>query len=342
MTQESGIHGDNDPMNKGRYSGCLIGQCLGDALGFPVEGFPPRVCRSYVEEYLTRSEAKLPGRSFFHFGQYTDDSQLARELMRSYVECRGFDPQDYARRIAVIFNENRIVGRGRATEQAARRLAAGVSWQEAGTPPPSAGNGSAMRAAPVGLFFYDSLEELIKAADDQGRITHADRRCSAGAVAIAGCVALALEGRVRLESWLNRIAEWAAEIDEAFGQYILQLREWIKLAPEDAVVTISKCGVEPGYEDAWEGISPFVVGSVLWSLYSFLRSPEDYMEAIRTAIAVGGDVDTTAAMVGAISGAYLGIEAIPLSLAQHINDQGTWGYSDLVDLAHRCYSIKFG
>jgi ADP-ribosylglycohydrolase len=108
------------------------------------------------------------------------------------------------------------------------------------------------------------------------------------------------------------------------------------------VVPISKCGVDPGYEDAWEGISPFVVGSVLWSLYSFLRSPEDYMETIRTSIVVSGDVDTTAAMAGAISGAYLGIEAVPPGLARHVTDQGAWGYSDLVDLAHRCYEVKCG
>jgi ADP-ribosylglycohydrolase len=329
-------------MNKKRFSGCLIGQCLGDALGFPVEGFPPRVCQSYVEKYLTGSILKMPGRGGFRFGQYTDDSQLARELMLSYVERQGFDPQDYARRIAAIFKENRIVGRGHATDQAARRLAAGVPWQEAGTPSPSAGNGSAMRAAPIGLFFYDSPEELIKAADDQGRITHADRRCSAGAVAIAGCVAMALKGQAHQENWLKRIAEWAAVIDEAFGQHILQLREWVTLPPEDAVVPISKCGVDPDYQDAWEGISPFVVGSVLWSLYSFLRNPENYMEAIRTAIALGGDVDTTAAMTGAISGAYLGIDSLPSGLAHQVTDQGMWGYSDLVDLAHHCYEVKLG
>ncbi len=28
-------------MDRERFSGCLIGQCLGDALGFPVEGLPP-------------------------------------------------------------------------------------------------------------------------------------------------------------------------------------------------------------------------------------------------------------------------------------------------------------
>ena len=120
-----------------RYSGSLIGQCLGDALGFVVEGEPPEVCSEYVEGTLRAGRIEEGGRAPFPFGQYSDDSQLARELMQSYAERGRFDPRDYACRIAMIFVENRIVGRGRATEQAAWRLAAGVPWDEAGTPSPS-------------------------------------------------------------------------------------------------------------------------------------------------------------------------------------------------------------
>ncbi len=151
---------------KDRFAGCIIGQCLGDALGFPVEGYPPQLCERYVEDFLTGSGAIPEGRTPYRFGQYTDDSQLARELLQSYVECGRFDPDNYADRIAAIFQEDRIVGRGLATEQAARRLAAGVPWQQAGTPAPSAGNGTAMRAAPIGLIFADSPKDLIRAADE--------------------------------------------------------------------------------------------------------------------------------------------------------------------------------
>jgi poly(ADP-ribose) glycohydrolase ARH3 len=83
-----------------------------------------------------------------------------------------------------------------------------------------------------------------------------------------------------------------------------------------------------------------VTTSVLWSLYSFLRTPEDYWETICTAIAVGGDVDTTAAMAGAISGTYLGLEAVPSHLARQLNDQETWGFDELVELAHLCHRLK--
>jgi ADP-ribosylglycohydrolase len=83
-----------------------------------------------------------------------------------------------------------------------------------------------------------------------------------------------------------------------------------------------------------------VTSSVLWSLYCFLRTPEEYWETVCAAIAVGGDVDTTAAMAGAISGAHLGLDALPTDLAHHLTDRGTWGFTELVALADACYVLK--
>jgi len=326
---------------KEQFSGCLIGQCLGDALGFPVEGYPPVLCRQYVNKILKAGH--IPTRSLgpFSFGQYTDDSQLARELLQSYIACKRFDPNDYASRIAAIFIEGRIVGHGQSTAEAALRLARGVSWEEAGTPPPLAGNGSAMRAGTVGLLFFDAPQQLIQAAHDQGRITHQDRRCSAGAVAISGAVALALQHEsIETHQFLSQLSEWVQTVENSVASYIRQLAEWVSLPPDEAAPFISRAGKAPGYSDGWQGISPFVTGSVLWSLYSFLRTPEDYWESICTAIAVGGDVDTTAAMAGAISGAYLGLEAIPSHLAHRLTDRKTWGFAELVELSHKCYQLK--
>src|SRR5919205_4137546 len=113
---------DNLP-TKEQFEGCLIGQCVGDALGFVVEGQPPEVCRGYVEDALDKGQPGDRRRGRYAFGQYSDDSQLARELMQSYVVRGRFDPEDYARRIAAIFVEGRIVGRGQATTQPDLRLA---------------------------------------------------------------------------------------------------------------------------------------------------------------------------------------------------------------------------
>jgi len=329
--------------HKDQFSGCLIGQCLGDATGFVVEGFFPAACKRYIEDFLRTERTGEFGRFPFHFGQYSDDSQLARELIQSYVACGKFDPADYAERIKLIFIEKRIVGFGYSTKEAAKRLCLGTPWEESGAPPPAAGNGSAMRAAPVGLFFYDNPQVLVQAAHDQGRITHRDPRCSAGAVAISGAVALVLRGkRIAVDSFISTLADWTGMIDSGFSSELKKLAHWLSLPPEEAVIHISKAGFDPDYvdDDEWTGISAFVVSSVLWSLYSFLRSPDNYWETICTAILPGGDVDTTAAMAGAISGAYLGIGAIPSHLTHYPNDRGTWKFDELVELAHKCYEIK--
>ncbi len=326
-----------------KFSGCLVGQCLADALGSPVEGYPPETCQTYVDEILKKPEKNFFGRGKFPFGQYTDDSQLARELMQSYVDTNGqFSPANYAKRIAAIFQEQRIVGRGRATEEAAMRLAAGVDWQKAGTPAPAAGNGSAMRAAPVGLLFFDNPKEMIQVAHNQGIITHQNPLCSAGSVAIAGATALVLQSKtIDKEAFLIQLSSWVGEVESTFASAIMELKNWVLLPPNKAVTFISRAGLDTTYSDKWQGISPFVMGSVLWSLYSFLRTPEDYWETVCTSIAVGGDVDTTGAMAGAISGAYLGLSHIPVSLTDRLNDQGTWKLAQLVALANECYALKF-
>ncbi|MFQ5954267.1 MAG: ADP-ribosylglycohydrolase family protein [Kiloniellales bacterium] len=353
------------PSSADRFVGCLIGQCLGDALGFVVEGYPPEVCRHYVDTVLRAGKAGEHARAPFLFGQYSDDSQLAREMLSSFVACGRFEPADYAARIAAIFAEDRIVGRGRATEAAARRLAAGVPWQEAGTPPPQAGNGSAMRAGAAGLIAAGAdPDRLIRVAHDQGRITHADRRCSAGAVCVAGAVWQALNGgparlpksygpspegygpqgggQVDRPGWLDWLAARSQPFDRTFAGGVRALAGWLELPPEAAEVEIARVGIEPGFSDRWLGISPFVTTSVLWSLYAFFRSPDDYWETICTAIAVGGDVDTTAAMAGAISGAHNGRATVPPALAARLTDQGTWGHDALVELALSAHRLATG
>jgi ADP-ribosylglycohydrolase len=328
---------------KDQFSGCLIGQCLGDATGYVVEGFSPEACKRYVEDFLRTERVGEFGHFPMPFGQYSDDSQLARELLLSYVNCKKFDPQNYAERIKTIFVERKVIGYGDATWDAAVRLVSGAFWEEAGTPAPSAGNGSAMRAAPIGLIFFDGPELLIQSAHDQGRITHKDPRCSAGAVAISGAVAMALQNKtINPDSFISTLVDWSSKIEPAFASELVKLREWISLTPEKAVTFISKAGIDADYffEDEWQGITPFVTSSVLWSLYSFLRTPDDYWKTICTAIAAGGDVDTTAAMAGAISGAYLGLDAIPSELAHRLTDQDKWGFDELVELANQCYEIR--
>ena len=332
-----------NPSMRDRFSGCIIGQCLGDAMGLPVEGSSFTICQNYVKTIL-RGGRYVENKYLRHnFGQYTDDSQLARELMISLVNCRGFAADDYAGRLLDLFSQMKIVGIGNATMQAMLRLQRGYTWQSSGEPAPMAGNGTAMRTAPIGLFYYDSPEELKRSAVMQGFITHQDERCSAGSVLIARAVAEAVQtDKIDRDAFIEELAVSAAEYSYEFAKYVENLSEWADQPPETAVEYIAAAGRDTDFIDSWHKISPFVIPSVLWSLYSFLRSPEDYWETICTAIACGGDVDTTAAMAGAVSGAYNGLSGIPAKESQLVNDDGEWGYEELVSLSQDLYDIKHG
>lgn len=326
---------------KDQFQGCLIGLCLGDALGFPVEGYPPLICQRYTEQILQSGLAGEWTHYPFVFGQYSDDSQLTRELILSLLHCERFNPEDYARRIAELFQSRKIVGQGKATEAAAKRLLLGFPWTDSGIFPPAAGNGSAMRASPLGLFYFNDPEKMLAAAHDQSRITHRDPRCSAGSITLAGAVALALQSEtIEPQAFLEQLSQWARTQSELFADNLINLQQWLELPLEEAFNAISQTGVDSEYAGVWQGISPFVLSSVLWSLWSFLKTPEDYWQTLCTAIRVGGDVDTTAAMAGAISGAHLGLDVLPEYLMKRLIDQGTWGHTQLLALADKLYTLK--
>ncbi len=331
------------PIAANLFRGCLIGQCLGDALGSSVEGQGARVCSDYVRALRSGADVQAIGRRGREpFGQYTDDSQLARELLDSVRGCGGFVAADYAQRISALFAEGRIFGYGRATFDAALRLRQGIPWQDAGSKPPLAGNGSAMRAAPIGLLFGSDSALLVRAAIEQGHITHQDPRCAAGSVAIAQATYLAAQSAGRpleVRSYVDSLLKVVSPIEPGFSQAIAMLSQWVTLPPENAVTLVAAVGQMSGFEDRWPGISPYVVPSVLWSLYCFVRHPDSYLDAIYSAIACGGDVDTTAAMTGAISGARLGLDAIPSSWAEHLTDHGHWRRPELCALSDACHRL---
>jgi hypothetical protein len=157
---------------------------------------------------------------------------------------------------------------------------------------------------------------------------------------VAGATALALHPRaLDVASFLDDLAGLVRRVDGSVADAVAELPAWVGLEPDEAVGPIAALA---GDEDPWDGISPFVTSSVVWSLYAVLRSPDDYWETIRTAIRVGGDVDTTAAMAGAISGARLGIEGVPAHLARLVTDQDTWGYDELTSLTDAAYDLTVG
>lgn len=300
-----------------------------------VEAEPAEIARCYVDEWLRRGRAAERSSPHFPFGQYSDDTQLARELLRSFQHRSGWDPGDYAEHLANLFREGRDVGAGTGTRSAAQRLLEGVHWSQSGTPAPYAGNGSAIRAGPLGLLFSDRAA-ISRAALEQSRITHLDPRCEAGALAIALAVSIAAgTQRIVPGEFLEELAAAVEPIDLSVAHALRESAHWVALDPGAAAGLLHQSGLDFAYPE-WQGISAFVTPSVVWSLYAFLRSPDDYWETVCTAIAVGGDTDSLAAMAGAISGARVGADAMPRALLDRVNDRGEWAAGELAQLARDC------
>ncbi|MGV3617763.1 MAG: ADP-ribosylglycohydrolase family protein [Fimbriimonas sp.] len=249
--------------------GCLLGTAVGDALGLPREG-------------LRRGRAgrMFPGpirhRLFFGRGMVSDDTDHCRMVAQCLHEAEG-DVERFrllfARRLKGWFL-TLPAGIGLATVKACLRLLVGTPPSRSGVP--SAGNGAAMRAAPIGVFFRHDEVRLRAFVEASARVTHTDERAIQGALAVALAAAASARGEseTELASVLTHPA-WFAPFD-------------------------------PG-----EGVSGYVVPTVHAALACWQAHPNDYRAAVTQAIEMGGDTDTVAAIVGGIVGARVGGMGIP-------------------------------
>ena len=148
-------------------------------------------------------------------------------------------------------------------------------WLFAENPQPyhSWGNGSAMRVSAVG-FMFQTLEETLRLAQISAEVTHNHPEGIKGAQATAAAIYLARRG-----SAMTEIQDY---IEKSFG-YDLQCT----------------------YEEAKDGYGfrASCQETVPQSIIAFLYS-NDYEDAIRKAISMGGDADTMGAITGAIAAAY--------------------------------------
>ncbi len=296
----------------------FLGCAVGDALGTPFEGRP--IPEDLTEKELVKGFLQMPG---WPRGQYTDDTMLTLALARSIIKQRGVAGGHVIHEFSELWRSGTIVGAGAATSDAvAKYLYQHKPWDQCGAPLGSAGNGAAMRAAPVGLWYSDDTEALVKAAMEASEVTHRDPRSIAAAVAVALMTARALPvERLEPAEALSQVAERVLEIDTGVGDHLQRLADWMVDPEEEAVERIIATGQFGPWRGSWGGrITAYAVPTLLISFYCFLRYQDSYGAAVSRAILTGGDVDTTGAITGALSGALLGAEAIPGHLREGVLD----------------------
>jgi len=320
---------------EGRFLGAFLGCAIGDALGMPLEGRP--IPPDLTSESLLRQYRPLEG---WPPGQYTDDTMLTLALARSIMKHRCVAGGHVIAEFAELWRSGTIVGAGRATNDAVGNyLYKHKPWDECGAPVGNAGNGAAMRAAPVGLWYSDDHDALVPAAVEAAEVTHRDPRSVSAAVAVALMTAHAV-GSEELEPVvvLNEIALRVLEIDTGVSDHLLRLADWLADSEEDVAERIVATGQFGPWRGTWSGrITAYAIPTLLISFYSFLRHQDDFGAAVAGAILAGGDVDTTGAIAGALSGTLLGADAIPDRLRS-----GVLNAKDISHFASEFHAARFG
>jgi poly(ADP-ribose) glycohydrolase ARH3 len=271
----------------------MLGSAIGDAVGELAFHYPHRDNLADAVERV----AEL---------RYTDDTAMAIGLASSLVNKGYIEGQELGETFRINFEKEpwRGYATGPPTIFSLVR-SQGITYAEAAQMlfggSGSFGNGAAMRIAPLGLFFHNS-QKIYELACASAEVTHAHPIGKDG----AAVQALAVAQAVRLDSTEELPPE----------QFIRSLIDFARTSELRKKLELTKDllheEVPPQIAAQQLGQTVAVHESLPFATYSFLRYASSFEDCLYCAIMHGGDRDTLGAMTGAVAGAYLGFEAIPL------------------------------
>ncbi len=325
-----------------RVAGSLHGLLVGDALGCPVEGWTQA---QIVEEFgSVTAMTEVPGARWRPRGLHSDDGQQALAVVDAI--CRDPDrPELPFIELMIALREGgaQRVGRWGLHRGVGRNFRSTVrGLQSTGVSDPfmhavaSAGNGAAMRVAPVGLWWRDDPETRDLRAAQISAVTHSDIRAISAAQTVAIVVAEAFSDQpgpvldTALVAAVTRAqaraeAELGLEPDPRFVQLLEALVEHRGRCDRLAGLLRGireRAMLLGGAEREVEATSGFAPCSVLAAL-AIVELAESFEDALITAVNLGGDTDTVGAMVGAMAGARLGFGSIPPRWLDDLHATGT-------------------
>jgi ADP-ribosylglycohydrolase len=281
---------------RSQLEGAMYGLLVGDALGVPYEFHDPEALPPLEALELDppagfdRAHPDVPP------GTWSDDGAQALCLLASLLACGRLDPDDLGRRLVrwhdqgYLAVDGEVFDVGAQTGAAVRALRGGVPALQAG---PAGerdnGNGSLMRVLPLALWHRGTDADLVRDARLQSRVTHGHARAQ------AACALYCLWARSTAE---RRPDPWA--------DAVARLRPLVAKAP--ALAEALEHAIRPD-DPPQGGGSGYVVDCLRSARLVVAAGP--YETAVRAAVALGHDTDTTAAVAGGIAGLRDGAPAIP-------------------------------
>lgn len=281
------------------FIGCLLGTAVGDSVGLPYEGLSAR-----------RAGRVFPGAPAHHLlpgkGMVSDDTEHACFTARALILARD-DVDAFGRHLAASLRwwfAGLPAGIGLATLRAILKSCLGFPPHASGVF--SAGNGPAMRSPIIGVAFANEPDKLSAFVRRSTRLTHTDPKAFHGALAAALAARhAATAAKVSADGYLRELGEaLAGEAADEFLQLAARAAE--SAARGEGVADFAASIGSRG------GVSGYMLHTVPCVLQAWLRHPEDFAAGLADIIAAGGDTDTAGAIFGAVVGARVGKQGLPV------------------------------
>jgi ADP-ribosylglycohydrolase len=318
------------PSLEDRFQGCFLGLAIGDALGYPTEFLSlPQIQQRYGPTGIQ----DLAGNPALH----SDDTQTSLAVARSLISAGQDGVENWMEALVQEFvawlrSPENDRAPGNTTIKGCQSLESGVSWTDSGLLE-SKSCGAIMRVAPIGLYYHSDPSELRLAAWASSLATHAHPTALVSAEVTAFCVSWAVASVDPSEYWertkalhtesqqawepvLGRVWEragYASPKDYLAQGWKELLFEFDKIPLAMAKDSGDICEILGGGWGSDEALA--------CALACVLRFPKDYAAAIKRGANTGGDSDSIASIAGAISGAYLGHNAVPKDWRKRIESR---------------------
>jgi ADP-ribosylglycohydrolase len=182
-------------------------------------------------------------------------------------------------------------------------------WMYSDDPQPynSFGNGSAMRVSAVG-WAYEIIEDVLREAERSATVTHNHPEGIKGAQAIALSIFLARKDKSKEIIKQEVVSRFGYNLDKTIDE------------------------IRPDYkfnETCQKTVPPAII--------AFVES-DDFEDAIRKAISLGGDADTLAAITGSIAEAYYG--GVPEQIAVEVKQRTPHKLWEVVEQFSEKFAVR--
>jgi ADP-ribosyl-[dinitrogen reductase] hydrolase len=265
-----------------RARAAYLGLAIGDALGATTEFMTPGEIRA---RYKVHRKIIGGGWLYLKPGQVTDDTQMSLALGQALLQGRQWDLERIADSF-LAWMRSKPVDIGATCRRGIRQYMLHgqlqVPFNEW-----DAGNGAAMRMAPVALFTLGDFDRLQQCSLEQARLTHNHPLSDAACVTIGTMVQQGIFGADRCR--LHKTAHQLISRHASF-RFI----------------------DDPGHAGAY-------VVETMQTVLHYLFSTASFEECLIGVVNQGGDADTTGAIAGMIAGAFYGREGIPARWLKRLN-----------------------